>query len=315
MHTWALFSCSGLVTLTAYNLTQLPNQQPAEPEPEPEPSSQAATDTKFTLGDLSQQFPEQSPTPTIATQPQLSPNFGALTVYDPTAYDPAPYQADPVDLTALLPTVPRNEVMQAYHTEAIANVGTPSPSSLPVVSMTAPPATDPLATLPPHQPVTSSLPVPETLAPAPTFASEVVAVQADTDEGEVVAEAAAVTAIATTAPLAIPPMVAYRPDWVRLEAADQAVATDGTPLGSMQTAQARYQLLVRLCARSRQADKVATRPAVCEGDTREFAQSIPEAATAGTPIPGKVLSPTRSNPAMGVWPLGKSPAAAVIAGP
>ena len=54
---------------------------------------------------------------------------------------------------------------------------------------------------------------------------------------------------------------------------------------------------------------------VCWGVTRVLAQRMPEAATAGTPIPGMVLSPTRYNPEMGVWEPGNIPLPAAIAGP
>ncbi|ASC71056.1 hypothetical protein XM38_020060 [Halomicronema hongdechloris C2206] len=54
-------------------------------------------------------------------------------------------------------------------------------------------------------------------------------------------------------------------------------------------------------------DIEATRADTCSGGTRVLAQSMPEAATAGTPMPGKVLSPTRNSPATGVKQLGNTP--------
>lgn len=49
--------------------------------------------------------------------------------------------------------------------------------------------------------------------------------------------------------------------------------------------------------------------------TRVFAHKIPEAATAGTPIPGMVLSPTRYKPLTEVCGPGQVPLPAAIAGP
>jgi hypothetical protein len=49
--------------------------------------------------------------------------------------------------------------------------------------------------------------------------------------------------------------------------------------------------------------------------TRVFAHKIPDAATAGTPIPGMVLSPTRYKPLTGVCGPGNVPFPAAIAGP
>lgn len=45
----------------------------------------------------------------------------------------------------------------------------------------------------------------------------------------------------------------------------------------------------------------------CAGDTNELAQRIPDAATAGTPIPGRVESPTWYSPAIGVPQPGNTP--------
>jgi len=47
----------------------------------------------------------------------------------------------------------------------------------------------------------------------------------------------------------------------------------------------------------------------------ELAANIPDPATAGTPIPGKVLSPQTSNPFTGVPENGKEASPARIAGP
>ncbi len=54
---------------------------------------------------------------------------------------------------------------------------------------------------------------------------------------------------------------------------------------------------------------------ICPTFTKVFAHIIPDAATAGTPIPGIVVSPTRYNPFMGVWVPGNIPLPATIAGP
>jgi len=58
---------------------------------------------------------------------------------------------------------------------------------------------------------------------------------------------------------------------------------------------------------SESEDIEAARADTCSGGIRVLAQSMPEAATAGTPMPGKVLSPTRNSPEMGVKQLGHTP--------
>jgi hypothetical protein len=55
--------------------------------------------------------------------------------------------------------------------------------------------------------------------------------------------------------------------------------------------------------------------AVKSGFTRVFAHSIPDAATAGIPIPGMVLSPTKYKPLTDVFDPGNVPVPAAIAGP
>lgn len=94
------------------------------------------------------------------------------------------------------------------------------------------------------------------------------------------------------------------------------VATAATPTSniSMRTQLIRYRLSAQ-CAQLRAQAKEANSSAVCAGDTNELAQRMPEAATAGTPMPGNVLSPTLNNPAMGVLPEGNTPVPVAIAGP
>lgn len=53
----------------------------------------------------------------------------------------------------------------------------------------------------------------------------------------------------------------------------------------------------------------------CETETNVFATMAPLAATAGTPIPGKVESPQQKSCGMGVACPGKVPFPAFIAGP
>ena len=55
--------------------------------------------------------------------------------------------------------------------------------------------------------------------------------------------------------------------------------------------------------------------AVTSEFTRVLAHKIPDAATAGTPIPGMVLSPTLYKPLTGVCGPGNVPCPAAIAGP
>lgn len=57
------------------------------------------------------------------------------------------------------------------------------------------------------------------------------------------------------------------------------------------------------------------RSSICQclaGDTSEDAAIAPEAATAGSPIPGKVQSPTHRSPSMGVFCHGNCPSPALI---
>jgi hypothetical protein len=57
------------------------------------------------------------------------------------------------------------------------------------------------------------------------------------------------------------------------------------------------------------------RPHCCHTGTRELAVIIPDAATAGTPIPGIVLSPQHRRPGMFVAGPGNDSFPALTAGP
>lgn len=107
MHTWALFSCSGLLTLTAYNLVQSPDAPNTGPEPEPEPSTASSDEEKFLLAALSAKFPESEPTvagPQLPHGPQLSKLSEGLSAYRASGYDPARYPDENLDLDTLLGT-------------------------------------------------------------------------------------------------------------------------------------------------------------------------------------------------------------------
>ena len=105
MHTWALFSCSGLLTLTAYNLVQSPDAPNTGPEPEPTPSSESASKEKFSL--VNQSLPESEPTiagPLLPDGPQLSKLSEGLSSSSTSGYDPARYPDEKLDLDTLLGT-------------------------------------------------------------------------------------------------------------------------------------------------------------------------------------------------------------------
>lgn len=57
----------------------------------------------------------------------------------------------------------------------------------------------------------------------------------------------------------------------------------------------------------REPSKVRSKSFTCWGDTSPLAQRSPEAATAGTPIPGRVESPTRYSPEIGMAAPGNTP--------
>lgn len=372
MHTWALFSCSSLVTLTAYNLAQLPKAQVSGPEPEPDPSSKFVNDAKFSLEALSQAYPEFEPAvalPPLPDTPQMS-QLDTLSGYDP-AFDAAQYSVKEVDLLAMLGqenlSFPTPDKVVTYRAEAVQ----PLPSAIPAPLPTRNPLAEAIAAMP--EPVAT--PQPEQPAAAPTFArtsqpSSATQVSQSPASAPITqvptrppSTPQSAPAISSTPAAAVPSdsaatMVPYESEpssgqWTEISnsdsselfaalpetnapsfdeanqpqpsqnlMADQALADLPEPLAespdstvSMELMLARRQLVERYCARSRKEAKPTNKLAVCADETNELAQSIPDAATAGTPIPGKVESPTRSNPETGVLQFGNSPLSAAIAGP
>jgi hypothetical protein len=167
MHIWALFSCSSLFTLTAYNLAQLPKAQVSGPEPEPDPSSKFVNDAKFSLEALSQAYPEFEPAvalPPLPDTPQMS-QLDTLSGYDP-ALDATQSPVKEVDLLAMLDqeslSFPTPDKVVTYRAEAVQ----PLPSAIPAPLPTRNPLAEAIATLP--EPVAT--PQPEQPAAAPTFA-------------------------------------------------------------------------------------------------------------------------------------------------
>lgn len=108
-------------------------------------------------------------------------------------------------------------------------------------------------------------------------------------------------------------MTAKLPDDVAPLAAEAEPAP--TSHVSMRAQLIRYRLSTRLCEQAQVAANAESSAEVCAVDANVLAQRMPEAATAGTPMPGSVLSPTLNSPATGVLQLGKNPVPAEIAGP
>ncbi len=445
MHTWALFSCSGLLTLTAYNLVQSPDAPNTGPEPEPDSSSESADEEKFLLAALSAKFPESEPSvagPQLPHGPQLSKLREGLSAYRASGYDPARYPDEKLDLDALLGTngVPLPTSVLAsralsstpgfttYQTEAVQPVLTPLPTPSIATLQTSSPlglfahlareraiadaaatrarypladavaATETSITTQPEAPSAApaftpsaaptpiaQTPVASQLATAPTVSEAAAATPvAATPEATVPtpqAEAIPTVPVAATQPLpAVPVAAPPTAEAVDLAAVPAAAAEDTTeiaelptvpvpsaqslnaergveptagaqdapgtelavvlPAGSrgelfaplpdaavepnqmamevlgdvpptaeadapistalMQTVIMRRQIFTRLCEEARTDANAESMPEFCANVTNELAQRIPEAATAGTPIPGEVLSPTRSNPSTGV---------------
>ncbi|WP_204141865.1 hypothetical protein [Halomicronema sp. CCY15110] len=170
MHTWALFSCSSLITLTAYNLTHLPKTAKSAPEPEPDASDQLAEDTKFSLDTMSGQFPEfeQIARPPLPDQPQLARKIDEPPGYNPALYDPAQYPVREVDLVGgvLLAKLPGG---MPDRVDAIAPLPTPFPP--PPAVNPFPVATNPSAAAIAPRLRAVSQPRPEPAAVAPSFVS------------------------------------------------------------------------------------------------------------------------------------------------
>lgn len=72
------------------------------------------------------------------------------------------------------------------------------------------------------------------------------------------------------------------------EQVSQVLPTAGLPVAVLPTGQGKSQLTAQEATH-----KSASKAETCAGDTSELAQRMPEAATAGTPMPGRVESPTR----------------------
>ncbi|NEQ47989.1 MAG: hypothetical protein F6K00_32440 [Leptolyngbya sp. SIOISBB] len=168
MHTWALFSCSSLITLTAYNLTHLPKTPKPAPEPEPDPSDQMAADAKFSLDVMAGQFPEfeRIAQPALPDQPQLS-KVDELPGYNPAVYDPLQSPVREVNLVGALSQA-KLEGGITYRVDAVAPLPTLLPPPPPSVNPF--PVANPLPTAIATAPPTATQPRPERAAAAPSFA-------------------------------------------------------------------------------------------------------------------------------------------------
>lgn len=342
MHTWALFSCSSLITLTAYNFSQLPKSQEAGPEPEPDANDELTEASKFSLETVSSMFPESKPTvelPSLAPQLQLS-KLDELSGYNPAIYDPDQHPVREINLAGALSTsdfhfsLPKPSVNYRANrvlplSAAIREPLTLRPAPRPVVQ----PQLEPSAAAPTF--AQSRQPSPA-LAQVPTTSSDVRGEPAQTSAANNSAAAPAIAAPAVTASPAESPelfdslpvasatrplqpqstiagrtensaIAAARPADAEMLMADpfdfaltEVMGTAPDSALSMELAVTRQDLIQRYCDRPQSDRKESTSLAVCQDGTNELAASIPEAVTAGTPIPGSVESPTRSNPAIGV---------------
>ena len=335
MHTWALFSCSSLVTLTAYNLAQLPQAQSsgASPEPEKDTGNPLAIDPKFSLDALSAEFPEYEPPiagPTSTNQPQLSqwdtvPEYDAMTQGLANATAPGKdVDAVLAQLSAQTDAPPSLEKGATYRVDSIQ----PLPAAIPEPLLTSPAVMPPTAAALTTPPVAIAQPQPEPATATPTFARTFPPASPQTTApaapaGIVVAASPSVADDTTATPAeadlfaALPIATAARPDTPtadpdsRLMAEhqeDQTVTvvepvqtvSDSISAISMETAIARYQEAT-ICKTQRAGDSFLNRAEVCQEGTRELTQRMPEATVAGTPIPGSVESPTLNKPGTGVW--------------
>lgn len=166
MHTWALFSCSSLITLTAYNLSHLPKTPKPAAEPEPDPSDQLTEDTKFSLDVMDGQFPEfeRIAQPALPDQPRLS-KVDERPGYNPALYDPLQYPVREVDLVGALPRANLPGGI-AYRVDAVA----PLPTLLPPPGGNPFPVANPLPTAIAAAPPTAPRPRPEQATATPRFA-------------------------------------------------------------------------------------------------------------------------------------------------
>lgn len=341
MHTWALFSCSSLITLTAYNLNQLPKTDKPGPEPEPDASSKFVDDAKFSLDVMSGMFPEfeaQIAQPALPDQPQLT-KVDELPGYNPALYDPAQYPVQEIDLVGALPQtdleLSGGDRPVTYRSDAVKplpSLGAPLPlptplaSPLPAAIAATPPTVtqpraEPSATAPSFAQATSPTSAAQ-VSTAPSGAAgaarvsgqaPVTAATAErtsaTDSPELFAALPAPTVPTAPARQAEPPsrqpvaqpasanpsmtdMVAFDP---LADMTQRSVARPDSSV-SMELTLTRRNLINRYCDRSQADRSESTKLAVCDDDTNELAQRMPDAATAGTPIPGRVESPTLNNP-------------------
>lgn len=367
MHTWALFSCSSLVTLTAYNLAQLPKDAKPGPAPDPDASDKLVEDAKFSLDTLGPLFPEFETAiapPPLPDQPQLS-KLDEPPGYNPALYDPAQYPVQEVDLVATLAKAnldfPVPDQVVTYRAETVqplpaaipapppvllparapqpaAITAAPQPAAQPRPELTATqpsfaPNAAPLPTNPSNLPTgftpvaTAPVAAPSAAAPTSSRRADAAAVSPElfaalpTPNGRVSTspEPALTTPEANTLASAPAPAAgsaladqqsmttAITFEFSELPTATNDLAASPESAVSMKLATTRRDLINRYCDRSAVERKEPTKLAVCDDDTNELAQRIPDAATAGTPIPGSVESPTRNSPLIGVRQLGNKP--------
>lgn len=266
MRYWALFSCSGLITLAAYGVTEsaeLPanaHRQPAERTHNFPPA--LVNTASLPTSAVPQALPVQAMVPPIGTtSPVFSPPSSA-----PATPQPVPVAVVPSTVTSLPPG--------------------------PTFTLTPPPA--PTFTV--QQPPATHVPLPEPAFPLPTWSEE--------SEGA----RSPVSATGTAEALALP-----HASVLTLATAERTTSQPLTE-AELQRCQAEWTPLPWR-TEALTEDKVESNAAVCAGETNELAQSTPDAATAGTPIPGRVVSPTLNKPFTGVLQPGNVPLPAAIAGP
>lgn len=212
-----------------------------------------------------------SPTAAVSPTPDLPavPAVAASSVAVAAMVDPS----DPA-MTATLPTV------------AVADTATP------VVQPVAEP-------MPMAEPVPAAEPTPPTATSAVEQTIEAAAATVATESVEL---AVVLPANSDGDLFSALPEAAVEP--IRMAAQVSSEMLEGSDMKAespvstalMQTVVMRQRIFARLCAEARERVNTESMPAFCADETKVLAQRIPDAATAGTPIPGKVLSPTRSNP-------------------
>jgi hypothetical protein len=265
MRYWALFSCSGLITLAAYGVTE---------------SAELSANTTRPV-ERSRNFPPAlvNAAPTEAT-PQAIPS---------QAIAPPVGSTTPVFSTTTAPVASSRPVSVA----AIPTTVAPLPPG-PTITLTPPPA--PTFTT---QQTQTHVPLPEPVLPLPTWSEGSEVPQTQVARRNVTRSTVAQRPIVETG--SAEALVSPHSSVLTLATEPTAPSTEA----ELQPCQAWTPLPWAAAALTE--DKVESNAAVCADGTNELAHSTPDATTAGTPIPGRVVSPTLNKPFTGVLQPGNVP--------